>query len=61
MTMKNTEVGRSGPGLPGQKSQDHILKITREKSAGGMAEVTENLPCKCKIPEFKPQYGKPLL
>jgi hypothetical protein len=61
VTMKSIKIGRLCPGLPGQKSQDHISKITREKSAGGMAHVTEHLPCKCKNPEFKPQYGKPLL
>jgi hypothetical protein len=57
---KSIKIGRSCPGLPEQNNQDHISKITREKSAGGMAQVTDHLPNKCKNPEFKPQYGEPL-
>jgi hypothetical protein len=30
------------------KKQDSISKITRAKSAGGMAEVVEHLSSKCK-------------
>jgi hypothetical protein len=37
-----------GPGWPGQKVRDSIIKITRAKRAGGMAEAVENLPRKCK-------------
>jgi hypothetical protein len=58
---KSIKIGSSCPGLPEQNNQDHISKITREKSAGGMAQVTDHLPSKCKNPEFKPQYGEPLL
>jgi hypothetical protein len=31
VAMKNIKIGRSCPGLPEQKNQDHISKRTREK------------------------------
>jgi hypothetical protein len=53
--MRSIKIGRSCQGLPGQKKQDDISKIAKEKRAEGVAEVTEHLPSKCKNPEFKPQ------
>jgi hypothetical protein len=41
---------RSCQGLPGQKKQEDISKIAKEKHAGGMTQVTEHLPSKCKNP-----------
>jgi hypothetical protein len=59
--MESIEIGRSCPGLPEHKKQDHISKLTREQSAGGMAQLTEHVPSKCKNPEFKTQSVEPLL
>jgi bisphosphoglycerate-dependent phosphoglycerate mutase len=51
---------RSCQGLSGQRKQEDISKVAKEKCARGMAQVTEHLPSKCKNPEFKPQYCQPL-
>jgi hypothetical protein len=32
-----------------------ISKITKEKRVGGAVQVVENLPSKCKAPQFKSQ------
>jgi hypothetical protein len=37
---------------------DTLLKIiTKAERTGGVAQVVECLPSKCKGPEFKPQYS----
>jgi hypothetical protein len=58
--MRSIKIERSCQGLPGQIKQEDISKITKEKRAGGMAQVTEHLPSKCKNAEFKTQYCQPL-
>jgi hypothetical protein len=48
--MRSIKIERSCQGLPGQKKQEDISKIAKEKHAGGMTQVTEHLPSKCKNP-----------
>jgi hypothetical protein len=47
-----------GPGQPRYKCHDPTQKTAKAKRSGGVAQVVECLPRKCKIPELEPQNHK---
>jgi hypothetical protein len=50
---------RSCQGLPGQKKQEVISKIAKEKRVGGMAQVTQHLPSSAKTQNSRPSTANP--